>query len=557
MSKSTLFELSFEVANKIGGIYTVLSSKNKLVQSRMNKYITLGPYLHNKHDFKPLKNTEVINKLQDSLNKEGIKIHYGEWTIPGSPKCILIDFKNLFSKVNDYKAYYYEKFGIESHQEGYDFEEPLLHATATGILVEKYQEITKENITLHSHEWMSGFANLYTKDNKKIRTVFTTHATIIGRSMVGSGEKLYQVQDQTDGYTKAKELGILGKYTSENAMLKNSDFSTTVSEITKQEVHHLHGVEVKVVANGLDIATTPTYTQNLKTANSSKSKLLSVLNATTPDTISSPDENIILGFTSGRYEYRSKGLDYILNTLQKLNEKIKKTNSNKTIAFYFLLAIPGSKPNGLITNNLLKLQKEKEYISKEIENQKESLVKQTLAGKKEIKFSFNNENSHKLNLNQARNTHTNIDPYFEDELNKRGLTNKKEDKVKIIYSPAYLDGDDGIYNTTYEDIITGMDIAVFPSYYEPYGYTPLESISQGIPTITTDYAGFGKYMEKYTNQGLQVLKQVKPEDDKLLKAFTEFIGSSERKKDEDKIKAKLLAKKCDWKNIITGYIDNY
>ncbi len=68
-------------------------------------------------------------------------------------------------------------------------------------------------------------------------------------------------------------------------------------------------------------------------------------------------------------------------------------------------------------------------------------------------------------------------------------------QVKTIFIPCYLDGLDGIVNISYYDILPALDITVFASYYEPWGYTPLESIAFGVPTVTTDKSGFGQWVE--------------------------------------------------------------
>ena len=78
-----------------------------------------------------------------------------------------------------------------------------------------------------------------------------------------------------------------------------------------------------------------------------------------------------------------------------------------------------------------------------------------------------------------------------------GFTNAKGSRVKVYFIPSYLNGSDGVFDMKYYDLLVGLDLTLFPSYYEPWGYTPLESLAFSIPSLTTSLAGFGLWVRSH------------------------------------------------------------
>ena len=108
----TLFELSFEVCNKVGGIYTVVSSKAALMKQLFDEYILIGPYFADKaeNEFVPQAVPANMQKTFDELAQEGIIAHYGKWVIGGEPQVILLEYKSQFDQVNEWKRIFWDNF---------------------------------------------------------------------------------------------------------------------------------------------------------------------------------------------------------------------------------------------------------------------------------------------------------------------------------------------------------------------------------------------------------------------------------------------------------------
>ena len=110
-------------------------------------------------------------------------------------------------------------------------------------------------------------------------------------------------------------------------------------------------------------------------------------------------------------------------------------------------------------------------------------------------------------------THILQEPEYDPILSKireLSLFNRSEDKVKVFFVPSYLKGNDGILNLTYYQLLSGLDVSVFPSYYEPWGYTPLESLAFGVPTVTTTLAGFGLWVKAHysgNSAGIEIIER--------------------------------------------------
>jgi len=262
-----LFECSWEVCNKVGGIYTVVKSKAALLNSAYSRYFLVGPYFEEKarQDLQPEDVPDDLKQVFSELEHEGIKCHYGTWQVKGDPKAILIDFKGFVNNKNGIKKNLWDTYKIDSLNSRWDFEEPMLWATCVGKLIEKFARINSPNndrkIVGHFHEWMGGFAILLLKQaGVKVATVFTTHATMLGRSICGSGGNLYEGLPNLNPDEAAYNLGVHDKYMTEKACTENCDVFTTVSEITAIEAEKILGRKADVlVLNGLDLAKFPTF----------------------------------------------------------------------------------------------------------------------------------------------------------------------------------------------------------------------------------------------------------------------------------------------------------
>ncbi|MBT3406960.1 glycosyltransferase [Candidatus Woesearchaeota archaeon] len=584
-----LFEASWEVCNKVGGIFTVVKSKAALINDNYQNYFLIGPYFKEKADTSFESDTVPLEfeKVFQDLAKEGITCHYGKWLIKGEPKTILIDSSGLADKKNDLKSLYWDKFQVDSLNSGWDFEEPLVWATAVGKLIEGFVNVRDGNkkVVGHFHEWLAGFALLYLKlNNVQCGTVFTTHATMLGRTIAGAGRDLYDSLDQINPEEEAKNSGIMDKFSTEKACAHNADAFTTVSEITGLEAEKLLGRKPDVLLlNGLDIDKFPTFEETSVMHRKNRDIIREFISYYFfPYYYFDIEESLNL-FIVGRYEYKNKGLDIFIKALAKLNEALKAEKSKKTIVAFFWIPrdVHGAKMD--LSLNKISYNRIRNYVTEKQSAVFDRIVRNVMAcdsedlcdplafGKtvpvfdkefltaaKKLRMSFVKQGNPHLVTHNISNEDQ--DPIINAFL-ENGLDNKEDDNVKVIFYPVYLTGVDGLIDLPYYEAITGCHMGLFPSYYEPWGYTPLESAALGVPSLTTDLGGFGRFIQEKadTTSGIYVLKRFHVPEEESIQHFFEILHNftklNQKGRVEEKMKAKQLAHLADWKVLVHNYFD--
>jgi len=579
-----MFEVSWEVCNKVGGIFTVVASKILPMQRFYKaRYFAVGPYFPGKTKADVFKEEIPLDFLKDVFEKLlslGIKCHYGKWITDGDPNTILIDYTNYTHKVNDIKKEFWDRFKIDSWGSKYhDYDEPMLWSYTVGMLLEQLKnKLAGKKIVAQFHEWMSGGGLLYLKSRQiKIGTVFTTHATMLGRTLATNNIDLYGLLDKLNPYEKAYEFGVQTKFLTEKACAHSADVFTTVSEITGLEATHLLGKKPDVLLpNGVDVERFPTFDDASIKHKLFKGKMKKFLMYYFFPYYTFDLDNTLIFFLAGRYEFHDKGIDVFINSLAKLNEEMKKNGTEKTIVAF--IWVPTSVKNikeGIMENRSY-FEDIEDSVHDIIEEVNDRIV-YGLVGRKDINSEFLlgptliKETKKRIarfskDGNPPVCTH---DIYNEDDdpimksIKLNNLLNTKEDKVKIIFYPIYLTGADNLLDLTYYEAIMASHLGVFPSYYEPWGYTPMEAGALGIASVTTDLAGFGRYIQKHgitdKNPGIYVLKRHNmPVDkvvDQLTNVFLKFKSLSKQDRIENKLRAKRLADMADWNILIENYIE--
>lgn len=585
-----LFEASWEVCNKVGGIYTVVKSKAALVNDAYPTYVLIGPYVEIQARDTFVKETPPpeFQPVFDDVVKEGIVCHYGTWQIKGDPKVVLLEFQGIVSQKNDIKKRLWDDFKIDSINAQWEFEEPMLWATAAGKLIEKYCQHNNPDgtrkIVAHFHEWLAGFGLLYLKQQKtKVGTVFTTHATMLGRSIAGSGEPLYEMLDTLDATTEAYKHGIQDKHLTEKACALNTDAFTTVSEITAIEAEKILGRKADVlVLNGLDIEKFPTFEETSIKHRENRDIIREFVSYFFfPHYYFNLDETLFF-FIVGRYEFKNKGIDIFIRALGKLNDKLKAEGSEKTIVTFFWIPrdvhgakdeLPVNKSNyyqikDFVRRNSHTLQSRvlntvfqcsTDCFNDEVKFNKGGLFdKDFLLEAKKLRINFQKKGNPLLVTHNL--------PYEEqdiiiNELLRAGLDNREDDRVKMVFYPVYLTGIDGLIDLPYYDAIVGCHLGVFPSYYEPWGYTPLESAAFGVPSITTDLGGFGRFLTQkgVPNEGVFILQRFHKTEDETVDHFTEILYNYCKLTAKGRVRQKIIAKElsnlADWKELINNYYE--
>lgn len=555
MTKSKLnpgyiFETSWEVCNKVGGIYTVLSTRAKTLQDQLkDKVIFIGPdfWAEKKNPlFKESKT--LLAKWRKQAETEGLAIRVGRWQIPGEPIAVLVDFKPFMDEdiKNGIFSWAWENYHVNSLHAYGDYDESLMFSWAAGKVIESYYKFfglkKEDDVVFQAHEWQTCLAALYiNKCVPEIATIFTTHATTIGRSIAGNNKPLYDYLSAYNGDQMAFELNVEAKHSVEKQAAHAVDCFTTVSDITGTECKELLDKEPDaILLNGFENAFVPTPAKAFNEARKEARKsLLNVANTLMGTNLG--DDTIIVS-TGGRYEYKNKGIDVYVDAMNRLrwDENLEKD----VIAFVMVPAWMKDARQDLKSTLAVKAKAEK-----------------AKAKKTEAVLSP---------IGDPRYTHELHEPWGDKvmgQLNWLNVHNTPEDRVKIIFVPCYLDGFDGIFNKHYYDLIIGCDITVFPSYYEPWGYTPTESVAFHVPCITTDLAGFGLWAnsvkggESEIEDGVKTIHRTDYNFDEVSNTIKDtilkFSKFDTKQVNAARKAAEKIAEKALWKHFITYYYEAY
>ncbi len=579
MGMSWVFEISWEVCNKVGGIYTVVRSKAPhMVAAYKDSYVLIGPY------FQKTAAGEFIEEVPPSpfkeaferLRQHGIECHFGTWLIPSKPKTILVDFSSFAAQKDRIKNDLWNWYKIDSlGTQYYDFDEPLVWSTACGMLL---CELGLPEMVAHCHEWLSAGCLLHIKARHvPIATVFTTHATILGRTISSNGEPLYEILGSFDPEQRARQFGIQAKFLTERAAAQQADAFTTVSEITGMEAEKLLGRKPDVLLlNGLDISGFPGFEEASNKHQLFKRKIKEfVIQYFFPYYKFSINETLMY-FIAGRHELRDKGIDVFIKALGKLNtELIAKQSERTVIAFIWVSGNAKSiRPEILESMTYFKDVRDELFDESEMIKQRmlyDLFMEVPIEGKRIMTDSVFFSLQKKLLKFKRQglpplSTHELYDEGSDDilaQLREARLFNASTDRVKIIYYPVFLSGVDRLLDLSYYEGISGTHLGVFPSYYEPWGYTPLETAALGVCSITTDLAGFGRFLKDIKRPegppGVRVLERMGKKDGEVVNALAkmliDFSLTTSTERIHERFEAKQVSSLADWKILAKNYLD--
>lgn len=525
-----LFETSWEVCNKIGGIYAVLSTKARMLKDQFgDRLIFVGPDVWTDENPSPYfkEKKSVLKHACDHMRLPwGITVRHGRWNIPGSPLVMLVNPGNTAAHLSEIYGKMWEKFQVDSLHGYGDYEESCAFSVAAAIAIKfltQYLAVDPIKVTAHYDEWTTGMGLLYTRMiMPATATIFTTHATTVGRSICGNGKPLYDFFDGYNGDQMAEQLNVQSKHSLEKAAAHAADCFTTVSEVTARECEQLLGIRPQVITpNGFEPDFVPRTVKYNKLRRAGRQTLINVANALNPD--GNYDDSTFFIATSGRHEFRNKGLDLFIDSIVRLGKYMP--SDQKAVAYIF---VPGW------------MKCPSEPLKNAIENGSSDGLEPNY-----LTHRLNNEDCDEIcvRIRELAGDHS-------------------LDRLKIIYAPCYLKGDDGIFKIGYYDMLPALDLTIFPSYYEPWGYTPLESIAFGVPTITDDKAGFGQWVKE--NYGSDLSKYGVAIVDRTDSNYTEarneiaeealdYILTDPRDRNNARHAAFLTAAKADWKYFIKFY----
>ncbi|MBN2518100.1 MAG: glycogen/starch synthase [Candidatus Altiarchaeota archaeon] len=590
--KPTVFEISYEAANKVGGIYAVLTSKAQQMRKTFGEYYAVGPYFSDKVavDFIEVKN-HPYTALFRSLGEEGIKCTYGKWIGADKANCFLINPLQFKQKLNDLKTDLWNKFKVDSLISWDLFNEAVVWGAAAGIFLERlleHEEFKDKEIVCQFHEWLSGAALLYLKQkNSRAGLVFTTHATTLGRTLAEAGIDIVREVKQTTceckGGSISKERvyehGVQCIHTLETACAHNADVFTTVSKITGDEARYILGKYPDVLTlNGVNASRYPSMEELSISHGEHKERIKHFTLAYFSPYYNIDSSDMLYFFTSGRNEFHNKGFDLLIDALDKLNVRLKREKSKKNVVVFFWIPANTKGRSLEVLDNLSLFEAMENEVISNLDEIREHIIESVCQGKLPTKTRVFDEcflNDLKRMILKMRSKRGGSPPInsmvLEDAENsvnrafrEHNLTNSADDRIKVIYYPVYLSSADGLLGLNYNEAIMGCHLGIFPSYYEPWGYTPLETAALGVPSVTTDLAGFGQFIKQFTEGEKSAIKVLEREGKGYAKAVDQLadymyfiVNTQRRDRVKKKIEAKRLSELADWERLIKNYAEAY
>ena len=549
-----IIEVSWEVCNKVGGIYTVLSTRAKTILTKTDAQLMfIGPDLW-KETANPLfkEDKRLMAGWRKKATEEGLNIRIGRWMIPGEPVAVLVDFTPYYNIKNDIYAEAWNLFEVDSLHAYGAYDEASMFSYAAAKVAESYyrNEIVKKaktsqadnncqlpKVIYQAHEWMTGLGALFLKHwIPSIATIFTTHATSIGRSIAGNMKPLYDYMEGYNGDQMADELNMQSKHSIEKQAAHRVDCFTTVSEITDRECAQLLEKKADVITvNGFEDDFVPKGAAFTAKRKEARKVMLNVASKLLGQEFA--DDTIIVS-TGGRYEFRNKGIDILLESLNRLAHE--PSLNRDVLAFINVPAWVKGPRMDLVER--LQIREES--------NCQLSIANCQLENPVITHELYNMDDDKALSMMRAI-----------------GLNNAPESRVKVIFVPCYLNGDDGIFNLPYYDLLPGDDLAVYPSYYEPWGYTPLESVAFHVPTITTDLAGFGLWANSLKGEysqledGVKVIHRTDSNWDEaaneIKNSILAFTKMDAKMVTQLRRRAADISKKALWDKFVKYYLEAY
>ncbi|MEM7367245.1 MAG: glycosyltransferase [Bacteroidota bacterium] len=587
---SLLVEVAWEVANQVGGIYTVIRSKvPSMLEKWEDRYCLLGPYVHPNvsaiFEDKEISSDDPFGLAVQKMRDMGFEVHYGHWLTAGRPRTVLFNPYSVYDRLGEIKYLLWEHHNIDMSEH----DELIDQVAAFGWLIKVFltklsdENVNTKPIIAHVHEWMAATAiPEIRRDQLPITTVFTTHATMMGRYLAMNDPNFYENLPFYDWEKEAKYFNIETRIRIERAAAHGAQVFSTVSEVTARECIHLIGRKPEILLpNGLNFQRLEISHEVQNVHQEAKEAIHQfTMGHFFPNYFFDLDKTMYF-FTSGRYEYRNKGYDLTLEALARLNWRMKEANIDKTVVMFFITKRPFHSINSEVLQAkaaLEKLHQTTEAIQQQIGDR---LFEYTMEMDGHDFPDLNKfvDDHRKIRLRRTLQswrsngmppivTHNLVDDTNDEVLNflrTSQMLNYKEDRVKIIYHPDFVSSLSPLIGLDYDDFVQGCHLGIFPSYYEPWGYTPLECMVSGVPAITSDLAGFGDYLLQATADteahGMYVVNRRNKSFDEAANQLADqlfsFVQLPRVERIAQRYKLQSAAEHFDWHNLTSYYEQAY
>ncbi|TDL23377.1 glycogen synthase [Rickenella mellea] len=582
-----LFEAAWEVANKVGGIYTVIKTKVPVTVSEYgDRYCLIGPLSYKTAPMEVEAQEPTDPALAGSIEamrSQGIKLLFGRWLIEGSPQVLLFDTGSAYSRLDEWKGDLWNLAGIPTPPNDHETNETIVFGYLVAwFLGEFVSRQLSTAVIAHFHEWQAGLAiPLCRKRHIDVTTVFTTHATLLGRYLCAGSVDFYNNLQYFDVDHEAGKRGIYHRYCIERSAAHCADVFTTVSHITAYEAEHLLKRKPDgVLPNGLNVVKFQAMHEFQNLHSKSKAKINEFIRGHFYGHYDFDLDNTLYMFTAGRYEYRNKGVDMFIESLARLNYRLQKAGSSVTVVAFIIMpaathsytieALKGQAVTKQLRDTVTDIQtrigerlfehaarysgesgKEFPPIEHLLSNEDKVLLKRRIFALK--RNSLPPVTTHNMADDAA-------DPIL-NQVRRVQLFNSHSDRVKIIFHPDFLNSNNPILGLDYEEFVRGCHLGVFPSYYEPWGYTPAECTVMGIPSITTNLSGFGSFMqdliEEPQDEGCYIIdrrmQSIEESVNQLTDSMFTFCQKTRRQRINQRNRVERLSPLLDWKNLGIEY----
>jgi len=584
-----LVEVAWEVCNQVGGIYTVIRSKAPCVmEHRAGNFCVVGPYMgkHIQAELEPLDDTaDVYGLAAATLRNRGYDVHYAEWLITGKPRVILINPNVIEDKaLNVVKYLLWKNHGIETPGDSKLINQVVAFGYLTKLFFDELTALSAgRTIVAHFHEWMAGLPILdIKKESKPIKTIFTTHATQLGRHLAINSPFFYAHLPFFNREEEARRFGVVTEEGIEYHCAQDCDVFTTVSEVTARECKHLLKRKPDMVLpNGLNIQRFEALHEFQNLHSVYKEQIHEFVMGHFFHSYTFDLDKTLYFFTSGRFEYRNKGFDLTLEALAHLNEQLKQEKADVTIVMFFVTKrdFYSIKPEALQSHAgmeeiRLTCQAIEAQIGKKLFYASTKLKENRLPDlndfvdeywKLRYRRTVQSWRTNKLPLTVTHKLVNEDDDEILNFFDRRNLQNRPEDRIKVVYHPDFINSTNPLFGMDYNQFVRGCHLGIFPSYYEPWGYTPLECMASGVPSVTSDLSGFGDYLIKHfpdhQRHGLYVVERGKRTFDwsarQLATFLYEFLSQSRRERITQRNIVENYSSAFDWDKLIQHYETAY
>ena len=588
--KSILVEVAWEVCNQVGGIYTVIRSKAPAMADYVNgPFCMIGPYLSKniQSELEPLDDVQdLFGQAAANLRKRGYDVHYGEWLITGKPRVVLLNPNVVEAKaLSVIKYLLWKNHGVSTPDNHTLINQVVAFGYLTKLYIDELVKLagTETPVIAHFHEWMAGLPILDIRREKMpVKTIFTTHATQLGRHLAINSPLFYAHLPFFNREVEARNFGVVTEEVIEYQSAQNCDVFTTVSDVTARECKHLLKRKPDVIVpNGLNVERFEALHEFQNLHSQYKREIHEFVMGHFFHSYTFDLDKTIYFFTSGRYEYKNKGFDLTLEALWRLNEKLKAEQADMTVVMFFITKREdySIKPEVLQSRAMLEEIREtcatiEREVGRALFNTSSMQQDNRLPNLNSFVSDYwklryrRTVQSWKSNKLPGVITHKLVNEEGDEILQylvRRNFLNRADDKVKIVYHPDFITSTNPLFGMDYQQFVRGCHLGIFPSYYEPWGYTPLECMASGVPSVTSDLSGFGDYLTRnfpdYEKNGMYVIERGRRTFDWSARQLTgtlyRFLTQSRRDRIMQRNNVESNATAFDWKNLIRYYQQAY